>query len=430
MRICQKFLDALFVSVLLLYVLAGVTLAPYHGDESTIIHKGRDVFLLLEGNFAAILYTPNPGDQRVEQELRLVNGVISEYGIGIVAWLTGLTIKDIPDQWLWGADWNFNRDNGHMAGTQMLFVSRMSSALMTMLSVALVFVVAKLIGGRRSAYLATLIYTLMPAVLLDGRRAMFEGATLLAIGLVLLAGVILARRVEYSAARWQDWLLLGLVAGFGVASKHTLVVTILPVFAALVYFGRHNLISNLGYLTGAGAIAIGTFLILNPAWWSAPLAIPPQVIQLRQEMATGQADFYGTYSNATDRLTAVVTQVMAPPQYYEDKRGWPEWIGGQIANYEVLGLQGVGWGTIPLVILLLVSIVAWAIPGVPRPTGIAFILFACVFVFSLIVIYVLTNVPWQRYYLPLAALFAIFYGLSLDLVWKQLGLRFRSQDAR
>src|ERR1041385_6309523 len=111
MRSRQQFLDTLFVGVLILYVLAGVTLAPYHGDESTIIHKGQDVFFLLQGNWAAILYTPNPGTQQVEQELRLVNGVISEYGIGLAAWLSGMTLKDIPQQWLWGADWNFNRDN-------------------------------------------------------------------------------------------------------------------------------------------------------------------------------------------------------------------------------------------------------------------------------------------------------------------------------
>ena len=47
--------------------------------------------------------------------------------------------------------------------------------------------------------------------------------------------------------------------------------------------------------------------------------IPREVIRLRQEMATGQADFYGSYTNVEDRLTALVTDVMAPPQYYEDK---------------------------------------------------------------------------------------------------------------
>ncbi len=123
-----------------------------------------------------------------------------------------------------------------------------------------------------------------------------------------------------------------------------------------------------------------------------------------------------------DRLTALVTDVIAPPQYYEDKRGWPQWIGGQIAAYETAGVQGIGWGIAPLIILIIVSVAGWLLPGVARHAGNGLIVFACVFGFSLIVIYVLTNVPWQRYYLPLAALYAIFYGLSLDLVWKRLKL--------
>src|SRR5204862_397714 len=84
------------------------------------------------------------------------------------------------------------------------------------------------------------------------------------------------------------------------------------------------------------------------------------------------------------------------------------------------GLQGVGWGSIAVVALLIVSLAAWLLPGVPRLDGKPLILFGTVLVFTLVVIYAVTDIHWQRYYLPLAALFAIFYGLSLDLVWNQL----------
>src|SRR6266436_5005696 len=100
----QHFIAAMFISLLILYLLAGILLVPFHGDESTIIHKSRDWYLLTQGNLSAILYSPTPADP-AEQELRLVNGVVSEYSIGLLASLSGLGLHDLPEQWLWGADW-------------------------------------------------------------------------------------------------------------------------------------------------------------------------------------------------------------------------------------------------------------------------------------------------------------------------------------
>src|SRR5258708_32352715 len=92
---------------------------------------------------------------------------------------------------------------------------------------------------------------------------MFEGATMLAIAFVLAAGILLAKHI--SNASWRYWVLLGLAAGFGVASKHTLVATIIPIFAALIFLGRQTLRRTLIASTGAGGLALVTFLGLNPA---------------------------------------------------------------------------------------------------------------------------------------------------------------------
>src|SRR5476651_690286 len=72
----SRFIDAAFVGLLILYLLAGITAAPFHGDESTIIHKSRDWFLLAQGKLATLLYSATPVEP-AEQELRLVNGVVS-----------------------------------------------------------------------------------------------------------------------------------------------------------------------------------------------------------------------------------------------------------------------------------------------------------------------------------------------------------------
>ncbi len=38
----RKLLDCFFVGVLILYALAGMMLAPFHGDEATTMYVARD----------------------------------------------------------------------------------------------------------------------------------------------------------------------------------------------------------------------------------------------------------------------------------------------------------------------------------------------------------------------------------------------------
>src|SRR5258708_32007769 len=151
---------------------------------------------------------------------------------------------------------------------------------MAALSIALVFAIARRVGGPSSAYIAALVYTSMPAVLLNGRRAMFEGATLLAVPLVIAAGLAVASRLGKPDASKQGrlWILFGLAVGFGMASKHILIVTIVPVFAALIFVGRRNLARTLAYSFTSAVIAFVLFIALNPTWWSAPLRVPGEVV--------------------------------------------------------------------------------------------------------------------------------------------------------
>src|SRR5258708_36802250 len=202
----QKFVDALFVGAFVMYLIAGMMVAPFHGYESTIIHKAIDWYTLTQAhNLSAILY--NPAVQDAGQSLRIQDGVISGYAIGLGWTLFGLNLPDVPSVWDWQADWHYNVTSGHFPTPLMLFVSRLTSTLITAVSVALVFAIALRVGGREAAWIATAIYGLMPAVLLDGRRAMFEGATLLSVGLVILAGLRFARHNHVYPVR--PWLRLG-----------------------------------------------------------------------------------------------------------------------------------------------------------------------------------------------------------------------------
>ena len=59
MNAWQRRLDAVWLGLLALYVLAGAGQMPFHGDESTLIYMGRDYhYLLVEGDLSRLVDKP------------------------------------------------------------------------------------------------------------------------------------------------------------------------------------------------------------------------------------------------------------------------------------------------------------------------------------------------------------------------------------
>lgn len=420
MRFRHRLLDALYTSALVMYVVAGMAAVPFHGDESTIIYMSRDWFQLVgEGDLQSVFFRNPPPDPHTatDQQLRLVNGVLSKYAIGLGASLMGWTSNDINEQWLWGADWDFNARTGHIPAMPLLFVSRLTSTLMTALSVAVVFAVGQQIGGRSTAWIGAGAYALTPAVLLNGRRAVFEGATFLFSALAIWVGLILARHVWRKRESWRDWLTLGVASGLALAAKHTAVIVLVPIFVSLVVLGWRRWLQTAFRLGVAALLAIGVFLALNPAWWNAPLQAPREVLRLRQELLAGQTAAYGGYKSLSERVVTLLHEPFGAPQYYEDRKGWPDWIDGQIAAYETSGLAGIRLGALSFLVVPLAAFGLYVLLGSP---GRWRRLLAAVSVFVFMMIFLLTPVPWQRYYLPLAALWAVLSALALSVLAQRL----------
>lgn len=401
-----------------MYILAGCVLVPFHGDESTIIYMSRDYDTLFRrGDLAHILYRdPPPADDpqsATRQDLRLINGVVNKYLYGAIWSALGLTARDLNDQWLWGADLDFNRANGHVPSALLLFVCRLTSGLLTALSAAVIFVIGKRAGGRRTAYVAALLYTLTPAVLLNGRRAMMESALLLFGALLVYAGQRAARQLSIGHIA-----AIGIIAGLTVASKHTGLIVVFAVFGGVLLYQllkQQPLLATLAasVLSVGGAALIGLliFLALDAAWWSDPLGMPERVLGARQALLTGQVSAFGGFGTTQARVTTLFRESLsAAPQYYEATQGWPEWIGDQIRQYEsaaLTGLSGTWWS-----ILLGILVVSGGVRLLMRwQDGSAFV----VLVWSgltLITVYVLTPLDWQRYYLPMAAPVALLGGMA------------------
>ena len=404
----RKLIDYFYIGALVLYVLAGLRLVPFHGDESTIIYMSHDWFR----SPLAIGYDgQRPGSgEAMDQDLRLLNGVISKDSFGLAYSVLGIGPDQLNTPWDWSSDWWVNNYYGHIPGVKVLWIARLMSTLMTALSVAVVFTIARWLADRPSAWLAAFVYTMMPLVLLNGRRAMFEGATLLTTTLIILLGLWVARQ-KPSLFRWG---IFGLISGLGIASKHTSVLIVLPVWAVAASTQRRSFQRALLGSLCAGVIMASVFLILNPAWWSAPLRMPGIVLSLRQDLLSRQASVYQGQT-VTDRVTALVRYPFGPPQYFEDpKYDWTQWIGSDIAAYEASWTGGL-WGSImlPLESLLVVVGMAFCVWRSWSCRDSRMILFLTLTMFITVSVFALTSVPWGRYYLPLAPPFAIASGLSV-----------------
>ena len=136
----RRLVDALWLALLGWYIVAGAGMAPFHGDESTLIFMGSDYFYLFEdGELDTMFYD---GDWRVrpmEQHLRLVNGTISKTIYGWLASMQGYTATELNTPWSWSRDIAANIALGRVPDTNLLHAARTASALQLALATACFF---------------------------------------------------------------------------------------------------------------------------------------------------------------------------------------------------------------------------------------------------------------------------------------------------
>jgi hypothetical protein len=412
----------LYLGLLVIYILSGTDIVPFHGDESTQILMSRDyAYQFIERDMSKVIYSENPPIPP-EQFLRLLNGTVTKYLIGLAWHLTGFTFVDINEQWDWGADWNYNQTSGHAPTDALLQVSRIPSAILLAAGAVVIFVIGWQVGGLPTAYFASLYYALNPALLLNGRRAMMEGAFTFFSLMTVLAGIWLLQRPS-----WRSTLALGLAGGLAIASKHTAVITVAAVFfACAVYIFTRTIrtwrvvpvLIYLRYVIAALLVG-GIFLLLNPAWWDNPFARAETVLEMRQDLLDGQVEAFGGYADFADQLAGFIRQsFIALPQYYEVS-GWENYIGDQLNRYEASVWRGVSIGGTILGALILCAMIGFGVWTLiwGRKTRLAARWLVGVWaVATALTTLFLTPLEWARYYLPMYPVIALLAGLGLTRV--------------
>lgn len=402
-RVLIPFALVLFI----IYVIAGMAIAPFHGDEATQIYMSRDyAYLFIERDLDRVRYQ-DPPLSSTEQHLRLLNGTVNKLLIGAAWHAAGFTVDDLNEQWDWGAGPEHNLASGHAPTPELLRVARLPSTLLLAASIPLIYMLGALFD-QRAGLLAAAYCALNPALLLNGRRAMMEGSLVFFSLLTVLAGVWLLRM--RGGRLWGASLLLGAAAGLALASKHSAIFAVLPVFAVAGLVGlaqsaapatRRVGIRRIAALMAAGLLALLIFYALNPAWWGDPLLRARQVLDLRADLLAGQTQAFGGYAGLGDQLEGFFRQAwIVVPQYYEAP-GWEEFLGEQIDTYENALWRGISFGGSEAGALVLIALSAWGAWRLVRsltPPGLRLLIGGWAAI-ALLTTALLTPLEWQRYYL-------------------------------
>lgn len=442
MRIRSKFkravlMDGVWPLALAIYVLAGMTITPFHGDEPMQIYMSHDYATAFIYKEPQRLMTSPPYEIDTDSQLRILNGSINRYAIGLSWQLAGMTNGDLPPRpgWDWGLDYQTNVDTQHRPSDALMNAGRISSTLFLALSIPVMFAIGWQFGGRPAAYFATIVYTLNPIILLNGRRAMMEGSMLFFGLLVILVAIIISRKRKQGAGDlWGLWAVLVLSGALALASKHTgLVFTASAlgwIFIAelLPWCGWRGFLATSMKLAISSVLIAGLFIGLSPALWNDPPARLQDLIATRQVLLDIQVNAEPLAPTTTmQRIEAIVNQpFLAPPAYYE-VAGWKDYapVTAEIERYEGSLLSGLRFGTIlgvPLTLLYLAGIIVLFVPLLRgfswgQAAGLV------VWLLATTAVMMANPLPWQRYYIPLIPVATLFSTISLSALLRLSGLQ-------
>ncbi len=423
----QQLAVALWLALLIVYVLAGVDLAPFHGDEALQIRSSVDYFtLFIEGDSAALGVRPDD-PRSASSDRRLLQGSIIPWTIGLAWHLAGHNSEDLPPEpgWDWALDYDTNLALGLRPAPQLLLTSRYPSALFFALSVPLLYFIAWRLGGIGAALAASALYALHPALLLNGRRALMEAPMLFFGLLTICCALMILRRGEGAGLRW--WLALALSGGLALASKHSALLFLGGALAwlclaALLQRGRQATLTTARRCVLSAALALTIYLALSPALWPDPWGVLQRLVQVRSDLLEVQVRSLqpgGVGMSLAERLDQVLTQPFLRPAMFHEVASWSDYeaITAEIDIWRASPLSGIPVNPLTGGVLSLLTLAGFAQIG-RKPEQVGLLTWLAL----TLVVLLLNPLTWQRYYLPLLPITCLLAALGMTGLLRRTSL--------
>jgi 4-amino-4-deoxy-L-arabinose transferase-like glycosyltransferase len=421
----RRLLDLAVLLALMAFALAGTPLASFHGDEPMQIYMSGDYWQAFVRAQPDALKTQPPYPIDSDGHLRILNGSINRHAIGFAWRIAGYDESLLPPRpgWDWGLSYDDNVATDHRPPDSALLAARLPSALLLAGTIPLIFAFGWLLNGRLTAHLAAALFALNPILLLNGRRAMQEGALLFFGVLALLIAAWIASRPRRHPLAW---LALAGACGLALASKHSAAPMVAGALAGLwialiaARFTLRNVLVSTFTIGIVAALAFALFIALSPALWDDPAARLGDLLAVRAELLDIQVAVSGGIpTSLVERAMMIVREPFLAPAMHFEVSWWRDipQIAAEIDSYMASPLSGLQTDNLIGVALTISGLIGLvAAPARRSPAGWVVLAWSAAAAGSLL----LNPLPWQRYALPWIPAALLLAALGLDQIIKKI----------
>jgi hypothetical protein len=384
---------------------SGLSSVPFHPDESTQIFMSADS----TRNPLDLSFLP---DSLLDGRMRyrLIDSPITHTLLGWGLFLKGR--QPILADWDWSLSWVENTAAGALPSDETLMAARWSVAWLFPLSLLFLFLTTRKIDGTVSAVISVLLLAFNALILLHTRRAMAEST------LVCTFCAAVWWMVNDRQKIWLSAIPLGLAIN---AKQTTIPLAGIGLWQVLFHPYAKKKENRLLLACLFVAIIFVITWILNPVYWKSPVAAIQAGIAQRSDLSERMRVDYRTSKNPLEQTAFLIAQVFIQPpavadvlNYQDDTKLQVQAYFGQPLNNLFRGFAGgsVFFGLTLLGFVILVRRY-FSNRDIDRyPLGV-FLIIALV---CLLVVLLLTPVPFQRYYILLIPLFSIAQSTALRAI--------------
>ncbi|MCJ7511793.1 MAG: hypothetical protein MUO23_02350 [Anaerolineales bacterium] len=411
----KQLVIGLVIALVAAFLFLGIDALPFHPDETSWLVQSQDLERFASDPIS-MAYT-SQARLPAEMAYRLLNAPAAKYTLAIGRRFAGYGPSTLPADWDWTASWEVNRQRGAIPSPGLLQSARLASTALIALSLLPLFAVGRRLGGTGTGVVTVALLATNALVLLHGRRAMAEGALILAVSLVM-AGVLWGDR--------HPWLA-GLSLGLALATKQS-TLPLLPV--GLLGVGWSSALPDRS--RGSTWIRLATccvtltvvWAILNPVAWRRPLETTTAMIAERRQLVADQiADFGASgglqvMDSAAERASGLIASLYFAEPQVREAGNYDVALGTAQRAYLEQSATHLGRGLVGGAITLLLALLGMAL-GLRRLGSAAAAVRRDAALMLLLTLVqtaaLLAAVPlaFQRYYLPLVPTLCVWIALAL-----------------
>lgn len=393
---------------------------PFHGDESEWISAGRYFrFVFLDHDVTSQVWRPS--------WLNRDQPPLGRYVIGGIVWASGTDPDKVNRTYAWERDYETNLREGRVPDPSILVPVRRTMAVVGAVSIVLLFVAGRLLGGTVVGAVAGLAATSSPLLQSYFVQARTEALLALFSTLALVALLAFARRYQQDGRLPPVGWTVGPVLGLALATKLT---AALPIVGACAYGGVAALarvrkapresMRLVGWCAATGLLATLVWVAVNPFLWPDPVGRTWSMLAQQQSIMVEQGARFGNPVETAlpGRLLLTIqrsfVETSTPAFDYGAPRGSEPLIRRTFSELPTvfgisveLALAAVGLA----VLLRRVATVWWS--GQRHGPETALLWWLDVY---LIGIAANLSLDWPRYYVPTAFYGALLIGLGTQAI--------------